>query len=137
PPFTAAQSAALSHSRWREPPHTLAASWAGVSVRVADVSRTPMVKHSGAPDAGNLHVRCDEGKGARHRASFLLYRDYFFSSRAPLRARRRRALLERHVEERILTDGGGLGRVTLRDDDRDDAADDHCDQDRGGEPHDR
>src|SRR5690606_28160222 len=35
------------------------------------------VKHSGAPDAGNLHVRCDEGKGARPRASFLLYRDIF------------------------------------------------------------
>src|SRR5690606_10211513 len=38
------------------------------------------VKHSGAPDAGNLHVRCDEGKGARPRASFLLYRESFFSS---------------------------------------------------------
>src|SRR5690606_10919701 len=43
-----------------------------------------MVKHSGAPDAGNLHVRCDEGKGARPRASFLLYRSLReFSSLLP------------------------------------------------------
>jgi len=35
----------------------------------------PDVKQSGAPDAGNPHVRCDEGLGrpVTYRASRLLY----------------------------------------------------------------
>ena len=38
--------------------------------------RMPAVKRSGAPDAGNPHVRCDEGKGRASARSFLLYRSF-------------------------------------------------------------